>query len=346
MLWEQAIGLLTNELALDFGSSRTQIWLRGRGLTIDEPTLATIRQSKNQYLLEDIGLDAQSMQGKSPVGSSVIAPCSNGCIVQPEVAVELLTRWINRSLGGKPLFKPRILMVLPHHCTSENKTSYLKILRTIGSKDSIAIDELFCAAVGCELPLHKAKGSMVIIIGLKSTRVGILSLSSILYSSTIPIGGEHFDGALNDWLKSEHHVELGIRGLEDLKINIGAIANPDPSRTVTISCRDSRAGVPRRIHLSSPELVHTLQRPMVKLQAGIKSVLQQVSPELAGDLLQNGIFVCGGGSKLHGLATYLESALGMTVHILPSSTTAIISGAAALLEDPSYLQWLYEEQNS
>ncbi|MBM76266.1 MAG: hypothetical protein CMK59_12755 [Proteobacteria bacterium] len=345
MLWEQAIGLLTNELALDFGSSRTQIWLRGRGLTIDEPTLATIRLSKNQYHLEDIGFDALSMQGKAPVGSSVIAPCLNGSIVQPEIAVELLTRWINRSLGGKPLFKPRIVMAMPHHCTPENKKAYLKMLYTIGSKDSIAIDELFCAAVGCELPIHKPKGSMVVVIGLKSTRVGILSLSSILYSNTIPIGGEHFDAALNDWLKSEHHVELGIRGLEDLKINIGAIANPAPLRTVTISCRDSRAGVPRRINLSSPELVGALQRPMVKLQAGIKSVLQQISPELAGDLLHSGVFVCGGGSKLHGFATYLENAIGMTVNIPTSSSTTVISGAAALLEDPSYLQWLYEEQN-
>ena len=179
MAWTQTIGLLTNDLSIDLGSSRTRVWMRGRGLTIDEPSLLVFSNPQNP-IIHSYGLEAQAMQGKTPHNMQCVAPYVDGEL-QPLLSYELLREWIRRSVRSQPLFKPRILVTVPHKLQPEQLQHFQQLFYKLGSRDSLFIDNLLCQALGADLPIQNSKAYMIVDIGKYSTRIGIFSLSSLYY---------------------------------------------------------------------------------------------------------------------------------------------------------------------
>ena len=341
MAWKQTIGLLTNELSIDLGSSRTRIWMRGRGLTIDEPSVLVYSNPQNP-VIHSYGMEAKIMQGKTPHNMECLSPYVDGDI-QPLLCYELLREWIRRSIRNQPLFKPRILISQPHHITNEQSLLLKNMFYKLGSRDSLFIDSLLCHALGANLPVQNSKAYMIIDIGKFSTRIGIFSLSSLWISKTIPLGGIHFDQAIALKLQEQYDIRIGNREIEHLKIDMATLSIKTPIKEITIQGRSVQQGATQTCRISNHNLIPALYNPAKKICEGIQRTLQSITPEIATDILQEGITVCGGTILLPGLQEFFETSLQIKINVSKDPDQCAIRGSSILMEDEDYAIWLHEE---
>ena len=341
MAWKQTIGLLTNELSIDFGSSRTRVWMRGRELTIDEPSIL-VHSNHQTPTIHSYGIEAKIMQGKTPTNMECTTPYIDGNI-QAQLCYELLKEWIRRSIRNQPIFKPRILVAHPQYITEEQSKMLYQMFYKLGSRDSLFIDNLVCQALGADLPIQNSKAYMIVDIGKYSTRIGIFSLSSIWKSSHIPVGGFHFDQAIANQLQEQYYIDIGIREIESLKLDMATLSTKTPIRETTINGRYIQQGATQSCRISNHSLIPALYNPAKKLCEGIQKALLGITAEIAQDILQEGITICGGTILLSGLQEFIETSLQIKVNVPKDPDQCAIRGSAALMEDEAYAIWLHEE---
>jgi rod shape-determining protein MreB and related proteins len=346
MVWEQAFGLLMNEVAVDFGSGWLRIYVRGRGLVVEEPSILTVEERKGRDKILAMGAEARRMMGRTPHGINTVLPFTDGRITHPRLASRMLSTYIDTALGGRPMLRPRMVVSIPHEIRGEARRDFLQLIRSVGGRDAFLVDSLICAGMGCGLPIHEANASMIIDIGQSRTRAAIMSLSGFLHSETIPIGGAQLDQAVIQWLQDRHYVSISPLMGEELKIAVGCASSPDPERGSHFNCRDSRGGIPRDIYVTSEEVYTALQPCLSDIRGFILEMLEQATPEMASDILDKGILLCGGGSRLTGIDQMLQAALCVPVIVADDPGNIVVRGAGSLLEDPHYLQWLHEEATS
>jgi len=336
---EQALGRLTRDLAIDLGTANTLVWAEGRGVVLDEPSVVAVTKTEGGAYgsVLAVGTEAREMLGRTPGSIVAMRPIREGSIDDFQVTEEMLRAFIRRA-GGSGMVKPRVLVCVPFGLTEVEKRAVHESARAAGSREVVLIPEPMAAALGAELPVLEALGSMVVDVGGGTTEVAVISLGGAVAAQSLRVGGDAMNSAIAAWVEEHEGLQIGERAAEALKIEIGTAARLKEPLTSSVKGRDAQTGIPRQAQVSSEHLRAALQKPLTDIVEAIRTVLEGTSPELAGDVLEHGMVLAGGGSLLRGLDHYLREATGLPVRRAEDPSRCTVAGAGRALEDKAILE--------
>ncbi len=335
-MFGQALGRLSSELAVDMGTANTLIYARGRGVVLEEPSVVAIDRSAGERVVA-FGLEAKRMVGRTPEHISAARPVQEGVIQDYALAEALLQACIDRVLGGRPLVRPRMIACVPYGIDEVHRRAVADSARAVGCRELAVVESLLLAGLGCALPVDEPVGNLVMDIGGGTTEIGVLTLGGIAVGSTAPIAGDDLDAAIVQWVREKHNLLIGGRTAEEIKLGVGSALPPTEARTVQVTGRDLREGIPRGITLTGAEVSEAIQPPLKQIRAALQQALSKTPPELAADIFDHGIVLCGGGALLPGLDRYLGEESGLMVTIASDPRRCVVLGAGKLLEDADLL---------
>ena len=332
------MGLFSNDIAIDLGTANTLVFVKDRGIVINEPSIVAMNQKTGQVVA--VGAQAKDMIGRTPAHIVAIQPVVDGVISDFEVTSEMLGYLIRKAQQGHTkLLGPRVCVGVPSGITSVEVRAVRDAARHSGARAVYVIEEPMAAAIGIELPVHEPSGNMVIDVGGGTTDVGIVALGGLVRSRNIRIAGDRFNQDIVAYVRNEFKMLIGDKSAEEIKI---AIASVIPSRTrleTTVRGRDLVTGLPREIVISDHDIRTAMGHSVEELVESVKEVIETTPPEIVADVMRRGIYLCGGGALIRGLPELLSNALGVNVVVAPDPLTAVVRGTAAVLADLD----LYEE---
>ena len=329
---DQALGLLSAELALDPGSANTLVAMRGRGILVEEPSIIAVERPRAGARVLAFGAEAKRMVGRTPEHITAVRPLREGVIHDYPLAEALLIACLERALGSRPLVRPRVVVAVPHISIEAQRRAVADATRAEGCRETLLVDSLIAAAVGCGLPVQEPIGSLIVDCGAGTTEVGVLTLGGVAAATTITSAGDELDAAIVQWVREHHNLLIGERTAEEVKLAVGCAAPPREARVVQITGRDLREGIPREITLTSAEICEALQPPLRSILDAIQRTLSQTPPELAADICDHGIVLCGGTALLPGLSRLLSEASGLPVVVAPDPIRSVTLGVSRLME--------------
>ncbi len=326
------LNFFSKSLGIDLGTTNMRIYLKGRGIVINQPTLAAINTRTNQIIAQ--GFSAKKMLGKAPSYVSVIKPLENGVIVDFEVAEKMLSSAIEKINSGVfYLTRPEVLIAVPLDITEVEKKSFEDVVIQAGGRKVHLIERPVAAAIGMRLPIGESIGNIVAEIGGGLTEIAVIALNGIVAFKSLKIGGETLNRNIAQYVREKANLLLGEQTVEEIKIKIGSIFPEKGSQEMRVKGRDLITGLPKEISLS-PEEVKEAITPTIELIAeAISDTIEKTPPELVADLLERGIILSGGGAMLKGLAKFINKKIKIPVHLADDPTTSVIRGLGFVLED-------------
>lgn len=335
----------SNDIAIDLGTANTLVYVRGRGVVLNEPSVVAINDKTHQIVA--VGREAKTMLGKTPSHIRVVRPLSHGVISDFEVTEELLTYLINKAQNGRVrFFGPRVVIGVPTGVTNVQSRAVRDAARNAGAREAIILEESVAGAIGTKLPIAEAIGTMVLDIGGGTTDISVISLKGVVASQSSHIAGDRFNENIIDFVRSEFKLGIGERTAEDIKITIGAVVPLSESLSRSVRGRDLATGLPREVMLSDAHIREAIVPSLDALLDTIKEVIESTPLELLSDVLERGVTVFGGGALLRGLPQILEKMLGVPVRVAPDPLTAVVRGAGIVTEDPaSYEDFFINEED-
>jgi len=334
-------GLFSNDLSIDLGTANTLIYVRGQGIVLNEPSVVAIRQDRGPggpRSVAAVGGDAKRMLGRTPGNIVTIRPMKDGVIADFTMTEEMLKQFIKKVHRSR-LFRPspRVLVCVPCGSTQVERRAIKESAESAGARDVYLIEEPMAAAIGAGIPVHEARGSMVLDIGGGTSEVAVISLNGIVYSQSVRIGGDRFDEAIINYVRRNHGTLIGESTAERIKMDIGC-AYPQPEvREIEVSGRNLAEGVPRMFTVNSNEILEALHEPLSGIVSAVKSALEQTPPELCSDVAERGIVLTGGGALLRRLADHLRDQVGLPIIVADDPLATVVIGAGKLLNDPDLL---------
>ncbi len=326
------------DTAIDLGTSTTTVFLPGRGVVLEEPSLVALTTDDGRPVA--VGSEARRMLGRTPASIEVVRPVQQGVIADLDVCTRML-RFMILQVHPRRWSRPKMVLVVPSGLSPVEQRAVQEAAEEAGARRPVQLVEAhFAAALGVGLPIHDARGSMVVVVGGGRTEVAVLSLGGVVTRKSLPLGGMDFDQAIIDWVKKEHGLALGERTAEELKIQVGSAgpARPEAARVTRddgpgevdaeIRGRDLVTGLPRTILTSTAEIREALEGPVVAVVDAVKEVIDATPPELAGDIMEHGVALTGGGALLRGLDQRLADETGLPVMINGNPLHAVARGAA------------------
>jgi rod shape-determining protein MreB and related proteins len=323
--------LIGRDMAVDLGTANTLVYVRGRGVLLDEPSVVALNTTSGEILA--VGHEAKRMIGRTPDSIEAIRPLKNGVIADFDASEQML-RFFIRSVHRRRYFaKPRMVICVPSGITAVEQRAVKEAGYQAGARQVYIIEEPMAAAIGAGLPIHQATGNMVVDVGGGTTEVAVISLGGVVTSLSIRTAGDELDASIVAWMKKEHSLMLGERTAEEVKMTMGS-AFPLPEDTeAEIRGRDQVSGLPRTVVVSSAEIRQAMAEPLHSIVDAVRSTLDQTPPELAGDIMDRGIVLTGGGALLRGLDERLRHETGMPVHVADDPLTSVALGAAKCVEE-------------
>ncbi len=318
------------DLAIDLGTANTLIYERGRGVVLEEPSVVAVRAGTGELLAA--GTRAKEMLGRTPEHVRAVRPLRDGVISDAEITERML-RWFVDQVGPSKIFRPRMVVCVPSGITGVERRALEDSAIRAGARRVYVIEEPMAAALGAGLPVHQSAASMVVDIGGGSTDVAVISLGGIVTSRSLRIAGDEVDEAIIAHVKSEYSLLLGERSAEEIKIAAGSVFPLHQELAHRVRGRDLVTGLPKTVTISSPEIRRAIEGPVLQIVDLVRSVLDVCPPELAGDVLDNGITLTGGGALLRGLDERMRHELGVPVHVAPEALRAVALGAGRCVED-------------
>lgn len=340
-MFEQAFRLFHTDVAVDFGSATIRIFIQGHGLVLEEATIVTTRNKGQQREFVALGNDAKVYVGRTPKSMETHFPIQGSIIKDPDLALSLCRSVLQKVLGKSMLIRPKLLWIMPHGISPQAKEDYLRILYTVGNRESVYVDSLICSGIGCKLPVNEPLGSLVLDIGHGSAKLGLLSLSGITAHGQTRFAGESLSFAIRKWLEKKD-LAIGPVMATTIKEAIAQADTPNPQRTIRFSCRRISNGMAEESNLSSADIYEALQYPLNSILSMIKRTLANITPELASDIWEQGLMLCGGSSQLNGIDDFFVSHLKIPTFIIEQPSLSNIEGGGALLEDSNLLDWVGE----
>ncbi len=334
---DQALGLLAHDLAIDLGTSTTRVYVRGRGIVVEEPSVVAVERTRSGTRVVAIGAEAKRMVGRTPEHITAARPIREGVIADFELAESLLRACLSLALGNRPLVKPRLVICIPFGITEVERRAVQESARAAGAREVALVGKPIAAAVGAGLPINDPVGNLAIDIGGGTTEVGVISLGGVVSSSSIRVAGDAMDKAIADWIRRRHNVLVGERTAEEVKLRVGCVQLPDEPRRVQVRGRDLSTGIPREVTLESADACEALAEPAEQILEAIRATLERTPPELAADIVDQGMVLCGGASMLPGLAAMIRDATELPVVLAEDPRRCAVLGAGQLLEDPETL---------
>lgn len=324
-------GLLGRDMAVDLGTASTHVYVSGRGVVLAEPSVVAIDAASRSVLA--VGSEAKKMQGRTPDGISVLHPMRDGVIADFDATEDMLRIFLDRVATRGFLARPRIVFSVPSSVTGVERRAVEEAGYAAGARRVYIVSEAMAAAIGARLPIYEAAGSMVVDIGAGTTEVAVISLGGVVSGESIPIGGNHMDRAVIDYVKKEYSLVIGEPTAEDIKVAMGS-AFPQPDEpNAEIRGRDMVSGLPRTVIVSAREIRAALDEPVLAIMDAIRSALDRTPPELAGDIMDRGIVLTGGASMLKGLDERLRHEMRMPVEVADDPVGVVARGAGRCVED-------------
>lgn len=337
--------LFSSDIAIDLGTTNTLVYVRGRGIVINEPSVVAVNDKTHQVVA--VGKEAKTMLGKTPAHIRVVRPLSHGVISDFEVTEELLTYLINKAQGGRiRLFGPRVVIGVPTGVTNVQSRAVRDAAKNAGAREAIILEEPVAGAIGAKLPVSEAIGTMVLDIGGGTTDIAVIALKGVVASKSSYVAGDRFNENIIDFVRSEFKLGIGERTAEDVKIAIGAVIPLSETLTRSVRGRDFATGLPREIYLTDSHVREAIAPSLDALMETMKEVIEATPPELLSDVLQHGVTVFGGGALLRGLPQVLAKMLGVPVRVAPDPLSAVVRGAGIVTEDPApYEDFFVDEED-
>ncbi len=335
----------SSDIAIDLGTANTLVYVRGRGVVINEPSVVAVNDKTNQVVA--VGKEAKAMLGKTPAHIRTVRPLAHGVISDFEVTEELLTYLINKAHGGRArLFGPRVVIGVPTGVTNVQSRAVRDAAKNAGAREAIILEEPVAGAIGAKLPVSESTGTMVLDIGGGTTDIAVIALGGTVAAKSSQVAGDRLNENIIDFVRSEFKLGIGERTAEDIKIAVGAVIPLTETLSRNVRGRDFATGLPREIILTDAHVREAIAPSLDALMDTIKEVIEATPPELLSDVLEHGVTVFGGGALLRGLPQILAKMLGVPVKVAPDPLTTVVRGAGIVTENPlPYVDFFIDEED-
>jgi rod shape-determining protein MreB len=334
-MFKNILGYFSNDLSIDLGTANTLIYSRGHGIVLDEPSVVAIREDSGRggRVVEAVGQEAKNMLGRTPGNITAIRPLKDGVIADFTVTEKMLQHFI-RKAHGQRYFRPspRVLICVPYGSTQVERRAIRESAEGAGARKVHLIDEPMAAAIGAGMPVHEARGSMVLDIGGGTSEVAVISLNGIVYAASVRIGGDRFDEAITSYVRRNYGILIGEATAERIKHEIGSAFPGQEVLEISVKGRNLSEGVPRSFTLNSNEILEALQEPLQGIVGAVKEALEQTPPELGADVAERGIVLTGGGAMLRDIDKLLMEETGLPVVIADDPLTCVARGGGRVIE--------------
>ncbi len=339
MLLDRLYGLVSNDLAIDLGTANTLVYVKGKGIVCSEPSVVAVHRSgEGADKVLAVGSQAKEMLGRTPGSITAIRPIKDGVIADFEITEAMLRYFIRKAHNRKTLIRPRIIICVPPNITAVEKRAVRESAISAGAREVYLIEQPMAAAIGAGLSITEPSGNMIVDIGGGTTDVAVISLSGIVISRSIRVGGDKMDEVIINYVKRKYNLLVGERSAEMIKINIGTAYPTEDNRTMEIKGRDLIAGVPKTIEITSEEVRQALSEPINAIVETVMQTLERTPPELAADIVDKGIVLVGGGSLLGNLDVLLREETQLPVMLAEDPFSAVAYGAGKVLDNMSLLR--------
>ncbi|HZM53785.1 MAG TPA: rod shape-determining protein [Acidimicrobiales bacterium] len=327
---DNRFSLLGRDMAIDLGTANTLVYVRGRGIILNEPSVVAVNIKDGRPLA--VGADAKQMIGRTPSHIQAIRPLKDGVIADFEICEKMLRYFIQRAQQRR-FAKPRIIICVPSGITGVERRAVMEAAMSAGARKAYIIEEPMAAAIGAGMPVHEPTGNMVVDIGGGTTEVAVISLGGIVSSQSVRVGGDELDEAIISYIKKEYSLALGERSAEEIKIALGSAYPLEEELQAEIRGRDLVSGLPKVLAVSTAEIRKAIAEPVAAIVDAVKATLDKTPPELGADIMEQGIVLTGGGALLQGLGARLQEETGILVVSAPDPLSCVAIGAGQCLEE-------------
>jgi rod shape-determining protein MreB len=339
MFIDRFLGLFSNDLAIDLGTATTLVYVKGKGVVSNEPSVVAIRKdSRGAKKILAVGNEAKKMLGRTPANIVAIRPMKDGVIADFEVTEAMLRYFIAKAHNRRNLIRPRVVVSVPSGITPVEKRAVRESAELAGAREIYLMEEPMAAAIGAGLPVSEPIGNMVVDIGGGTTEVAVISLSGIVYSHSVRVAGDKMDEAIIQYVKRKYNLLIGERSAEIVKITIGTAYPEKEVRTAEIKGRDLVSGIPKTLEISSEEVMTAISEPVNAIVEAVKVALERMPPELAADIVDKGIVLAGGGALLRNLDVLLREETGLPIIIAENPLTTVVMGTGMVLDELKLLK--------
>lgn len=334
MILDNILSWFSVDMGIDLGTCNTLVCVRGEGIVLNEPSVVAVRKGTNQVLQNGnaVGWVAKEMLGKTPGSITAIRPLKDGVISDFEITEAMLGYFIRKVNGHRPFPRPRVVIAVPSGITAVEKRAVLDSAERAGARRVYLVEEPLAAGIGANLPIVEATASMIVDIGGGTTEVAVMSLADIAQCESVRVAGDDLDEAIINHMKKAYNLMIGEQSAERIKIEIGTAVPDNNARSMEVRGRDMISGLPRKTVVTSDEVAQALQEPISAIVETVTRTLERLEPELAADLVDNGICLAGGGSLLRGLDKVIGEATGLEVRVAEDPMTCVARGTAIYLE--------------
>ena len=329
------LGLMSADMAIDLGTANTLVYVKGRGIILNEPSVVVLRETKGRREVLAVGDEAKMMLGRTPGNLHAIRPLRDGVIADFDVAEEMIKHFIRKVHNRRSFAGAQIIVCVPSGSTVVERRAIHQSCTSAGASRVYLVEEPMAAAIGAGLPVTEPTGSMVVDIGGGTTEVAVLSLGGIVYARSVRVGGDKMDEAVIGYIRRNHNVLIGESSAERIKNEIGSAAVPKngEGKMLSVKGRDLMNGVPKELILSEAQIAEALSEPVGQIIEAVKMALEHTAPELAADIVDKGIMLTGGGALLGNLEIVLRQATGLPVSIADDPLSCVALGTGRCLED-------------
>ncbi len=333
-MFSSLLGMLSSDMAIDLGTANTLVYVKGRGIVLNEPSVVAIMNKGGKKQVLEVGNAAKMMLGRTPGNIEAIRPMRDGVIADFEVAEEMIKHFIRKVHNRRSFANPMIIICVPSGATAVERRAIQESALSAGARRVYLIEEPMAAAIGANLPVTEATGSMIVDIGGGTTEVAVLSLGGIVYARSVRVGGDKMDEAIISYIRRHHNLLVGEASAERIKKEVGCARAPEKAQEtrITIKGRDLLNGVPKEITLSQAQIADALQEPVSQIIEAVKVALEATPPELAADIVDKGIVLTGGGALLSNLDQVLRDETGLPVSIADEPLSCVALGTGKVLE--------------
>ena len=335
---------VSTDIGIDLGTANTLVYVRGKGIVLNEPTIVAINKKTGQLVA--VGNDAKTMLGRTPAHIEVVRPLHNGVISDFEVTEEMLAYLITKARSmTRSLVAPRVLVGVPSGITSVEMRAARDAAKNAGAREVYLIEEPIAAAIGAKLPIHKPQGSMIIDIGGGTTDIAVISLNGIVTDKNLRVAGDHLSQDIVTYIRDQFKVLVGDKTAEDTKIALASVEEDAQSKEMVVRGRDVVTGLPREVIITDGDIREAISSSVHSIVEAARDVIERTPPEVLSDVMQRGITLSGGGALIPGVAKLLESVLKLPVVVVPDPLRAVIRGIGTMLENlETYEELLIENE--
>jgi rod shape-determining protein MreB len=327
-------GLFSVDMGIDLGTCNTLVCVRGEGIVLNEPSVVAVKKGTNQVLNngQAVGIVAKEMLGRTPGSITAIRPLKDGVIADFDITEAMLTYFIRKVHGNRGLRNPRVVIAVPSGITAVEKRAVYNSAERAGARRVYLVEEPKAAGIGAGLPIHEPTASMIVDIGGGTTEVAVMSLSDIAECVSLRVAGDDMDEAIINYMKRTYNLMIGVQTAESIKIQIGSACPMQSETKMDVKGRDMISGLPRKASIASEEVREALKEPVGQIIEAVLRTLEKIEPELAADLVDNGVCLAGGGALLRGLDQVLGKASGLEVRVADDPLTCVARGTSEFLD--------------